>query len=90
MAKCIICYESDEDFCNSIQYPCLCKGSLGIHSICLEDLYFIHGYKFCSICNAEYKIPLREMFFFFSVCFFVVMLIYIVCIVIIYGMQNMS
>lgn len=55
---CVVCLEPAKD---DIVNPCLCKGSMGMHSACL-DKSIDGGHTKCLACMTSYKIPMRKQF----------------------------
>jgi E3 ubiquitin-protein ligase DOA10 len=53
---CYICFEEksiENPFSESV---CVCKGTINIHSTCLQEL-LEHNIKKCTICKTDYKTP---------------------------------
>lgn len=62
--NCYICYDDTETTNPFVHNPCECKGSLSIHTNCLQDLFNQHNASayynsfmalYCTICNSPYK-----------------------------------
>lgn len=52
--RCYICYESETAVYPFAVQPCVCKGSLKVHTICLEKL--LETDTSCKICDTEYRV----------------------------------